>query len=221
MAKNIKAVEKIEAPTPEENSTPIAKPGKFDLDKFKSKRASTIANVETLQSPLPLHNMAAAKDFVRLHPDEEKYWSDELCFVKVPIKGQKSSTLHLIDEDIAVKFLESGDILRFRLVLASKPNDVFFLCEVPTRNLDNSWNNTNKDGCEKAKTLWTKATSQKAEGVESYKITFARNPQAFDAPNWPTQSLGELIERAFAGRMIETEDHPALLRKIGEKQSLS
>ena len=40
-------------------------------------------------------------------------------------------------------------------------------------------------------------------------------------PNWPKQSLGELIGRAFAGRMIETEDHPALLRKIGAKQSLS
>jgi hypothetical protein len=221
MARNIKAVEKTEAFTPEENSAPIAKPGAFNLDRFKSKRAPTIANVETLQSPLPVHNMKDATDYVRLHPDEEKYWSDELCFVKVPIKGQKSNTLHLIDEDIAVKFLESGDILHFRLVLASKPNDVFFLCQVPTQNLDNSWNATNLDGCEKAKTLWTKATSQKGEGIEGYRITFAREANAFEEPNWPRQPLGELITRAFAGRMIETEDHPALLRKIGAKPPLS
>ena len=97
----------------------------------------------------------------------------------------------------------------------------FFLCEVPTQNLDNTWNITNLEGCEKAKTLWTKATSRKGEGVESYKITFARDPDSFSEPNWPTQSLGELIERAFAGRMIETEDHPALRRKIGAKQALS
>jgi hypothetical protein len=240
MTRNIKAVENTEALTPEENSVtpeensapkenntpeetnvPIVKPGDFNLDKFKAKRTATVANVETLQSPLPVHNMAAAKDFVRLHPDEENYWSAELCFVDVPIKGQKHSTLHLIDEDLALRFLEAGEIKRFRTALASKPNDVFFLCMIPTQNLDNSWNDTNLDGCEKAKALWTKAISRKGEGAENYKINFAKEPQAFSDPKWPTQSLGELIVRAFAGRMIETEDHPALLRKIGAKQSLS
>jgi hypothetical protein len=68
--------------------------------------------------------------------------------------------------------------------------------------------------------LWTKATSRKPEGVENYKITFARDPESFSEPNWPTQSLGELIGRAFTGRLIETADHPALLRKTGAKQSL-
>ena len=65
--------------------------------------------------------MAAANDLVRLHPDEENYWSAELCFVDVPIKGQKHNTLHLIDEDLAFRFLEAGEIKRFRLALASKP----------------------------------------------------------------------------------------------------
>jgi len=51
MAQKIKAVEKTEALTPEENSVPIAKPGEFDLDKFKAKRTATVANVETLQTP--------------------------------------------------------------------------------------------------------------------------------------------------------------------------
>src|SRR6516162_71853 len=220
MARNIEPVEKIEAPTSEENSVPIVKPDEFNLDKFKAKRTATVANVETLQSPLPVHNMAAAKDFVRLHPDEENYWSAELCFVDVPIKGQKHNTLHLIDEDLALRFLEAGEIKRFRLALATKPGDVFFLCEVPTQNLDNSWNDTNLEACGKAKTLWTKAISRKSEGVENYKITFAKDPDAFRDPGWPKQSLSELIARAFAGRTIETEDHPALLRKIGAKQSL-
>jgi hypothetical protein len=220
----IKAVEKTEAVTPPaEESAPltIAKPSGFSLDKFKSKKGAAIANIETMSSQLPVHNMAAAKDFVRLHPDEANFWSDELCFVSVPIKGQKHNTLHLIDEDLALQFLEGGEIQRFRLALASKPNDVFFLCEVPTQNVDNSWNISNLDGCEQAKTRWTKAVSRKSEGVETYKISFARDPESFDQPNWPTQSLGELIERSFAGRMIETAHHPALLRKIGAKQALS
>jgi hypothetical protein len=198
----------------------IAKPSAFDLDKFKSKQAAAIANVETLLSALPVHKLSEAKDFVRLHPNET-HWSPELCFVNVPIKGQKRDTLHLIEENLALQFLEGGDVLRFRLALATKPHDAFFLCTIPTRNEDNPWNQSNLDACEKAKTSWARATSRKEEGVEAYKITFARDPKAFPEPNWPTQSLAELIEKTFAGRVIEDENHPALLRKIGARPSTS
>jgi hypothetical protein len=199
----------------------IEKPSGFSLDKYKSKRTAAVAGVETLQTGLPHHNIAQGKDFVRLHPDEDTYWSPELCFVNVPIKGQKRDTLHLIDEDLAVRFLPSGKILRFRLALATKPYDVFFLCHVPTRNLDNKWNDDNLRGCEKSKTMWVQLTSRKEEGVEAYKIDVAKDPDAFPEPKWPTQSLDDLIEKTFAGRMIDDEDHPALLRLIGAKQQLS
>jgi len=160
-------------------------------------------------------------DFVRLHPDEEKYWSPELCFVNVPIKGQKRDTLHLIDEELAMRYLPSAKILRFRLALATKPGDVFFLCHVPSRNTDNPWNASNLQACEQAKTLWIQATSRKEEGVEAYKIDMARDADAFPAPKWPTQTLEEIIGRTFEGRQIETETHPGLLRLIGAKQSVS
>ena len=70
MTKTKVSVVPPEEPTAE---TPlsIAKPGEFNLDKFKSKRAAALANVETLPNALPIHNIAQAKDFVRLHPDEE------------------------------------------------------------------------------------------------------------------------------------------------------
>jgi hypothetical protein len=198
----------------------IPKPSNFDLNKFKSKRADAIANVDTLHTGLPVSNMSQAKDFVRLHPDED-YWSDELCFVNVPIKGAKRDSLHLIEEDLAMRFLPSGKVQRFRLALATKPNDVFFLCRIPTRNLDNSWNRDNVAGCEKAKKLWTQATSRGEEGVDAYLLEVARDPDAFPDPKWPKQPLSDLIHRAFAGRMIVSEDHPALLRLIGAKQSVS
>jgi hypothetical protein len=65
------------------------------------------------------------------------------------------------------------------------------------------------------------ATSRKEEGVESYKVDFAHDQDAFPEPKWPAQSLSDLIEKTFAGRMIDGEDHPALLRLIGAEQSLS
>jgi hypothetical protein len=104
----------------DEEPVSVAKPSAFSIDKFKSKKAAAAANVETLQTGLPHHGIAAAKDFVHLHPDEA-YWTPELCFVNVPVKGQKKDTLHLIDEDLAMRYLPSGKILRFSLALASKP----------------------------------------------------------------------------------------------------
>jgi hypothetical protein len=198
----------------------IPKPSGFDLNKFKSKRADAIAKVDTLQTGLPVISMSQAKDFVRLHPDED-YWSPELCFVMVPIKGSKRDGLHLIEEDLAMRFLPSGKIHRYRLALASKPKDEFFLCRIPTRNLDNSWNRDNIAGCEQAKTRWTQATSRGEEGVDGYFLQAARDPDVFPKPKWPEQSLNDLIDRAFAGRMISGEDHPALLRLIGAKQLVS
>ena len=205
---------------PENNTTPIAKPSNT-LDKFKSKRAATSYGVDNLVDGMPHQKIGETRDFFRLHPDEEEFWSDELCFVMVPVKGSKRDSLHLIAEDLAVEYLPSGKVLRFRLALGSKPYDVFFLAHVPSQNLDNTWNSTALQACEQAKTLWTQAISRKDEGVDSYKVDKARNREAFPEPKWPRGlTLDDLIAKAFAGRMIDTPDHPALLRLIGEKQSL-
>ena len=198
----------------------IVKPREF-LEKFRSKRSPTIAGVETVLTALPVLRIADANDFVRLHPSEEDYWSPELCFVSVPIHGEKRDLLHLIDEEIAMQHLSAKKIKRQRLALASKPNDSFFFCIIPSQNLDNSWNATTLKGCEKAKTLWVQVSSRKEEGVEGYKTDLARDPDAFPEPKWPSRTLEELIEVTFRSVTIETDDHPALLRLIGARQNLS
>jgi hypothetical protein len=63
--------------------------------------------------------------------------------------------------------------------------------------------------------------AQVKQGAVSYNVDFARDAGAFPAPKWPAQSLEELIAVTFAGRMIDREDHPALLRLIGAKPSMS
>jgi hypothetical protein len=139
------------------------------LAKFRAKRDPIVGGVATLLTALPHHPIAQAKDFVRLHPDRENYWSPAMCFVPVPIKGQKRDTLHIIDDDIALRYLPGGRIIRMRLALASKPHDVFFLAHVPCENLDNSWNFTNLTGCEEATRTWVQLSSRKVEGVDAYK----------------------------------------------------
>src|SRR6516164_1832610 len=108
----------------------IAKPDKFSLKKFKSTVATHSVNIAL--GVLPIHSMADAKDFVRLHPTE---WTDELCFCMVPIQGAPREGLHLIEEEIAIQCLRPKKIIRQRLALGAKPNDQFFLCIVPSQNL--------------------------------------------------------------------------------------
>jgi hypothetical protein len=205
----------------EENVVPlkIAKPSL--LERFQSKRGPTIAGVETLLTALPVMRIADANDFVRIHPCEDEYWSPELCFVSVPVQGDKKDQLHLIEEDIAMTYLSAKRVKRMRLALATKPYDVIFLCIVPTQNVDNSWNDSSLKAIEKAKTNWLQVSSRKAEGVEGYKIDMARDEDAFPPPKWTTRTLEELLKVTFAGAMIEADDHPALRRLIGARQDLS
>jgi hypothetical protein len=204
----------------DDGKSPITKPDKFNLDRFRSTKPPAVAGVAALQTGLHVFRLAEVNDFFRLHPDEDRFWSDELCFVPVPIKGQTGDTLQLIAEDVALKYLASGRIQHFRLALGTKPHDGFFLGRVPTRNPDNSYNMTCVQGCQAAKTHWVQLTSRKAEGVDSYKIDYALDEDAFPEPQWPEQSLIDLIERAFPNRVIDHAEHPALKRLLGAKQTL-
>jgi hypothetical protein len=201
-----------------EPTVTISKPVGFDLDRFKSKRAGLLANVETLLPPLPIHKIGDANDFVRLHHNEDAYWSPELCFVNVPVVGQKKDTKHLIEEELAMQYLPSKLILRHRLALASKPYNKFFLCVVPSGNLDNVWNETSFRGCVMAKSSWVMVSSRAAEMLEGYAITHPREATAFDDPQWPSQSLNDLIVTAFNGRIIDNAEHAGFLRLIGAAQ---
>ena len=208
---------------PTEEPLSIEKPKGSGLARFKSTNLEPV-KVETLLTGLPHYPISAAKDWVRLHPDEAPYWSDEYCFVIVPIQGQKDNTLHLITADLARK-LPPGRVQKFRLALASKPHDVFFLAHVPSRNLDNEWNKTNLQACEQAKKLWTMVTSQREKGIEGYHIDSSaaekEGKKPFPDPQWPKETLDELIEATFAGRMILSETDPAWVRLVGGAQKLS
>ena len=217
---NRKKTTKMLGPKKPNPKPKLVKPPPGFLDKFKSKRPPNIAGVETLLTPLPVMRIAEANDFTRLHPDEDNYWSCELCFVSVPIDGEKRDMLHLIDEDIAVQYLPSKKIKRQRLALASKPDDKFFLCIVPSQNLDNSWNATALTACEKAKTSGCRRPRARRRASTATRST-ARDQDAFADPKWPTRTLEELIEVTFQDAMIETDDHPGLLRLIGGKQNLA
>ena len=81
-------------------------------EKFKSKNAPTLSGVETLLMPLPILKIGDVGDLTRSHPSEDDYWTAEMCFVSVPIKGTKRDMLHVIDDDLAVQYLPAKKIKR-------------------------------------------------------------------------------------------------------------
>jgi hypothetical protein len=192
------------------------------LARFRTRDAET-PTIQTLLTALPHFKISDAGDWVRLHPNEETHWSEEYFFINVPVQGQSKDTLHLIDAGLAK--LIPGRVQAFRLALASKPGDVFFLAHVPTRNLDNEWNKTSLKACAKAKTQWVMVSSQRAAGKEGYRIDNPDiepgDPPPFPEPNWPQETLEELVDRTFEGRMIFERTDPAWIRLVAGRQKIS
>ena len=122
---------------------------------------------------------------------------------------------------MALEHLPSALIKRWRLALATKPNDVFFFCIVPTTNLENSWNATAMQASQQAKERWVMVVSRADENVDAYKPEFARHEYAFPTPRWPKEHINTLVLRTFAGFTIDRPDHPGLLRRIGARQDVS
>jgi hypothetical protein len=187
-------------------------------ERFRSSTAAIIAGpgVNPQLLALPVMRIAEAKDYVRLHPDEEAYWTGVMCFALVPI-DVKRTELHPIDEGLAMQYLHESKIKRYRLALASRPyKGALFLCIVPSQNLENGYNRTGLEICTIGKTSWVQAVSLKYKGVEAYEPVLAENQNAYnDRLEWPTATMDEILDVTFAGKMIETPDCPAMLRLRG------
>jgi hypothetical protein len=226
-AKIAKATKKPVAVVTPIHTNGVNKPVKGNLDRFKAKRSDKPGGIPATPKALPVHSIAQAQDFVRLHPDMEKMWSDVMYVVRVPVKGQKGEKggiLHLITEDLVPKL--SRKVKRIRLALAAKPDNSLFLCSIPDENMDNAYNATALRACERsAAEGFLEVVSLKAQGTEDYEINPAEDRETGGGaapPNWPVvESIYEIIEEAFKGHMIESENDPAFKRLIGAKQNLN
>ena len=187
----------VEEAAPAEKASPIVKPDGFSLDKFKAKHTGDSESQpyrrvsRTTSSRTPRTSCGCTRMKI-------EYWSDDLCFVNVPVKGMKEGTAAPYRRgDRPAIICHAGKPIHYRLALATKPFDIFFLCHIPTRNLDNKYNATTLRACEQAKTMWVQLTSMKHQGIEDYEITPCSHLDAVPQPKWPSQSLGELIDKAF------------------------
>jgi hypothetical protein len=194
-------------------------PDDYDLSAFKPK--AVLNKLETAPGALLVHKVGDVKDFFMVHPDEENWWSCELSFINVPVKGSKG-IVHLILDDLVNRHINRlrGKVQYRRLALATKPErGHLFLLSVPTRNLDNIYNQHAIDAIERAKTQYMMVTPY--EDKDGYIVETTEDPAYFPAPDWwpTTQTINKLIKTTYADRMIVSEDDPNLKRLIGGSQT--
>jgi hypothetical protein len=200
-------------------STGIPKPEAFDLDEFKSTHSDGMPGVDVKPAALDIQRLGVVGDYFRVSPDEDKHWSQPLCFVLVPVEGVRhGGILHMITQRLAHQFLKPKQIKRMRLVLATKPETgSFFLVECPRINMDNQFNRTAADGLVKCKTQWMMPSTlrDKKTGNGRYHFEPAGHQDFVDEPVWLAQTINELVLITFEGRIIRAADDPALFRLRG------
>ena len=158
--------------TPADPPVSIERPKGSLLARFKTGRENE-GRVEKLLMALPHYKPSDARDFIRLHPDDD-YWSDELSFATVPVQGMKDGVLHLITIELALE-LPPGRRGAVPVGVGDQTFQSLFLAHIPSTNLDNIWNETCVRACTEARAKWRMVVSRKIEGKEGYDSEPTRN----------------------------------------------
>lgn len=76
---------------------------------------------------------------------------------------------------------------------------------------DNPWAESMRIALSEGKKRWVRVVANQALGA--YDLFVA--PGDLSEPVWPKYSMGEMLKAAFLGRIIDSPDHPVLLRLRG------
>ncbi len=82
----------------------------------------------------------------------------------------------------------------------------------PLKQSTNPWHETARNVAEMAKTGWTKLIPDQSAG---YYVSGTATNQAKE-PVWPAESFEEILEKAFAGRIIDSLNHDVVKELRGD-----
>jgi hypothetical protein len=77
----------------------------------------------------------------------------------------------------------------------------------------NLWTSTYLEAIQRAETDWVRIESDMNLG--QYRIILAS--ENLGEPEWPNRTMGEMVEEAFAGKLIIDRDHPFIRQLEGRK----
>ena len=192
------------ASTPDRSTEP-ANP--FDPDRLRlSSDYGETLGVRKVLTTLPCRK-PNRHEWVRIRPGEE--WRLETVLFEDKVAGEN----FLVEPDIVPELL--GEVTPVCLfVTANRQNDPFLWC-VKLPGVDgrsSAWHTSALEAAQLAQSRWIRVSANMTAGYYDVFETTAELPD----PQWPEQTLAELLEICFRDRFIRDRDHIALKRLRGE-----
>jgi hypothetical protein len=137
-------------------------------------------------------------EWVRVHPNHR--------LGPVALLEDDEEKIYLLSEDVHTAVHEEAKVVTLRQCITS--TKVSFIWHVPCVQPDgadwSSWK-SQRAAAEIGEESWIRMIWQRE--ASNYKV---RRKADYGEPAWPTQSIDELAETAFKGRIIDSLDHPVI-----------
>lgn len=185
----------------------------------QAKTESIFGDLSKLRIPIGL-NLGSGVELLSKVPVRKPLKQE---FIRVnPAEDMMLPTVIYEDTHERETFLVSPDMMGFLadqlkpavLVVAVNRQNVTFVWPVKVANDNaskNDWQETALQGCELAKKRWIRLSADMSLGA--YRLFEAQGE--LSEPTWVTKPLNELLEVAFRGKVISSEDHPVVKRLRG------
>ena len=192
---------------PENNNNPTNPTGYFsDLDQLRIK-PDYAANlgIKKLLTHVPVRR-PDRQWFVRVHPDE--IYRIDVAILEIIDEGES----YFVDPSLHLDL--STELTYKTLYTAVNRQGVTFLWPVRLPGEDgrtDDWNRVAREAAEIAMSRWIKLTANRSLGTYDVSEAAADLPE----PHWPTESMEQLLEVAFRGKIIDSLEHPIVLQLQG------
>ena len=179
----------------------------FDLESLRvSQDFVKDSGVKKLLTTVPVRK-PNRQDFVRVHPDSS-YVLDTML---LNLKEERETYL------VAPSFREEipQELTHTRLALATNRQKVLFLWQLRlpgSSGKTDAWSMSALEAYEEAKKNWVRVSANMSLGA--YDIYEALGN--LSDPEWPDESMDEIVRIAFRNSFIDSYDHPVLRRLRGE-----
>ena len=179
----------------------------FDLESLRvSQDFVKDSGVKKLLTTVPVRK-PNRQDFVRVHHDSS-YVLDTML---LNLKEERETYL------VAPSFREEipQELTHTRLALATNRQKVLFLWQLrlpSSSGKTDAWSMSALEAYEEAKKNWVRISANMSLGA--YEIYEALGN--LSDPEWPDESMDEILRIAFRNSFIDSYDHPVLRRLRGE-----
>ncbi len=193
---------------PEEGADGRQRKGHLDLMRLRlSQDFARDVPTRKLLTTVPLRK-PGRHEWVRTHPSPA--YRFEIAMLHIKDEGDERYVV-----DGALMDSLGSEVVPVCLVPTMTRQGVLFVWPVRLPGADgrtNHWNESARDAADLARDRWIRLVANMQLGA--YEVFESR--AALPEPEWPDLPLEEILQKAFAGRVIDSHDHPVLRRLRGE-----